>query len=47
MVERKVETQSVNLIFDHYKSKIPLNYMCGGGMPHIVEKLSTKAKTLF
>jgi hypothetical protein len=44
---KKVETQSVNLIFDHYKSKIPLNYMCARGMSHIVEKLSTKATIFF
>jgi hypothetical protein len=42
MVERKVESQSVNLTFDHEKSRITLSYMLVGGVLHIVRKLSTR-----
>jgi hypothetical protein len=46
MAERKVKNQSVNLILDHYKSGITLNYMLVGGMPHIIGKLLKRATTL-
>jgi len=36
-----------NLILDHSKLGIALFFLCVGGMPHFVGKLSMKATTLF
>jgi hypothetical protein len=46
MAKRKVESQIVNLIPDHYKSGIALTSLHVGGVPHIVGKLSMRATTL-
>jgi hypothetical protein len=43
MAKRKVKNQIVNLIPDHYKSRIAPISFHAGGVSHTVEKLSTKA----
>ncbi len=46
MAKRRVGSQIVNLTPDHKKSGIDPIYLVAGGVPHIVENLSTKATTL-
>jgi hypothetical protein len=46
MVQKKAKSQSANLVPDHQKSRIALIYLCGSGMPYIIEKLSTKDTNL-
>jgi hypothetical protein len=46
MVERKAKIQTANLVPDHQKSGIALIYLHGNGVPHIIEKLSTKDTNL-
>jgi hypothetical protein len=38
---KKVRSRSVNLIIDHYKLGITLNYICASDVPHIVGKFLT------
>ncbi len=45
--KKGLRVKIVNLTPDHKKSIITLISLCVGGVPHIVEKLSTRAKTLF
>jgi hypothetical protein len=45
MAKKRVGSQIVNLTPNHYKSKIALISLCVSGVPHIVEKRSTKATT--
>ncbi len=46
MAKRKVESQTTNLTFDHYKSRIAMIYLCASRVLHIVEKFLTRATTL-
>jgi hypothetical protein len=43
MAKRKVESQTNNLILDHYKLGIALIYLRASGVPHIVGMLLTRA----
>jgi hypothetical protein len=47
MAKKKAGSQIVSLTPDHKKSGIDLIYLAEGGIPHIVEKLSTRATILF
>jgi hypothetical protein len=46
MVQKKAKSQSANLVPNHQKSGIALIYLCGSGMPYIIEKLSTNDTNL-
>jgi hypothetical protein len=46
MTKRKARSQTANLTPNYKKSRITLIYLNAGGVPHIVEKLSTRATTL-
>jgi hypothetical protein len=45
MAKRKAGSQIANLTFDHKKSGIDPIYLAAGGVPHTVQKLSTRATT--
>jgi hypothetical protein len=46
MAKRKAKSQIGNLTPDHQKSKIVLIFLRASGMPHIIEKVLTRATTL-
>jgi hypothetical protein len=46
MTKRRVGSQIGNLTPDHKKSRIALIYLCSGGVPHTIGKISTKDITL-
>jgi len=46
MAKRRAGSQTTNLTPDQKKSGIDRIYLAAGGVPHIVEKLSTRATTL-
>jgi len=46
MAKRRVRSQIASLTPGHKKSGIDSIYLAVGGVPHIVDKLSTRAKTL-
>jgi hypothetical protein len=46
VAKRKVESQINIFTPNHSNSRIALIYLCAGGMPHIIGKLSTKVTTL-
>jgi len=45
--KKRLGVKIVNLIPDHKKSRIISISLCVDGVPHIVEKFSTRARTLF
>jgi len=47
MAKKRAGNQIGNLTPDHLKSGIDPIFLCVGGVRHIVEKLSTRATTLF
>jgi hypothetical protein len=47
MAKREAGSQIASLTLDHKKSRIDPIYLATGGVPHIIEKLSTRATTLF
>jgi hypothetical protein len=46
MAKRRAGSRTASLTPDHKKSGIDLIYLAAGGVPHIVEKLSTRSTTL-
>jgi len=46
MAKRRAGSQTANLTPNHKKSRIDSIYLATGGVPHIVENLSTRATTL-
>jgi hypothetical protein len=46
MAKRRAGSRTASLTPDHKKSGIDPIYLATGGMPHIVEKLSTRTTTL-
>jgi hypothetical protein len=47
MAKRRARSQSINLISNHSKSGIALNYMCASGMPHIVGNILMRLQLCF
>jgi hypothetical protein len=46
MAKRRAGSRTASLTSDHKKSGINPIYLASGGVPYIVEKLSTRATTL-